>query len=263
MTCIAVRMPVLIAICLPTATVLADFVAYEHSRHVLGGGNKAGVVTAFPAKWVGQALNLSPATPSLAITGIDAGLHFEGNRHYNAGEVRIRVRIYDTFIPAGPLVFSNLISEEVVVSQTAFTGALPGFSPANYPVGLTPNTPYWKFNSTVQVSSFGAIGIAYTFETLQGGVWASDPALCALSYGSVALPTVGSSAMAQGTGLFRSSISSPTWGNFEPTDYQNPTFADPGAFGGLDVRIWTAVPVPSSFGLLVAAASALTVRRRR
>lgn len=259
---ISARCSTLLMVCLPTITVLADFNAYENSRHTLGGVNKAGVVAPFASRWVGQALNLSPASPSLSITGIDAAFYFEGNRQYSAGEVRLRVRIYDTFNPVGSLVFSNLISEEIVLSQTAFSGSLPGFSPANYPVGLSPNTPYWKFNNPVTVSALGAIGIAYTFEAFNGSAWVSDPGLYAISYGSIAAPTVGSTAMTQGTGLFRSSVSSPTPGNFAPTDYENPTFANPGAFGGLDVRIWTAVPAPSSFGLL-AVAGALSSRRRR
>ncbi len=73
----------------------ADFNAYENSRHPLTGLNKPGVHASFGSEWIGQAINLSPASPSLHITGIDAAFYFSGGRHYNAGEVRIRVRLYD------------------------------------------------------------------------------------------------------------------------------------------------------------------------
>ncbi|MBX3389134.1 MAG: hypothetical protein KF691_06725 [Phycisphaeraceae bacterium] len=252
-----------LACCLISPAVsLADFNAYENSRHTLGGSNKPGVVAPYSLKWIGQALNLSTASPSRSITGVDAGFYFEGIRQFNAGEVRLRVRVYDTFTPSSSLVFSNLVSEEVVLSQTAFTGAAPGFSPARYPVGLSPNTPYWKFKIPVTVSSLGPIGIAYTFETLSGGVWSSDPGLYAIGYGSLAGPTVGSTAMTQGTGVFRTSIASANPGNFAPSEYENPTFADPGAFGGMDVRVWTAVPSPSGFALFIAT-SAFASRRKR
>ena len=100
------------------------------------------------------------------------------------------------------------------------------------------------------------------YRQFSGGFRISDSGLYAISYGSLAGPTVGSTAMTQGTGLFRSSIGSATPGNFAPSDDENPTFADPCAFGGMDVRVWTAVPSPSGFALFLMT-GALASRRRR
>ena len=240
----------------------ADFNAYENSRHPLTGLNKPGVHASFGSEWIGQAINLSPASPSLHITGIDAAFYFSGGRHYNAGEVRIRVRLYDAFTPSSASVFSNFLSEQIVLSTSGFTGAASGFSPANYPVGATANTPYWKFTTPVAVSAFGPIGIAYTFETLANGNWASDPNLAAISFGDLHGPTSGSTAMSQGTGFYHASLQSATPGNFAPSDYANRTFADPGSFSGLDVRVWTAVPTPGTFALIAGGGFVIARRRR-
>jgi len=240
----------------------ADFNAYENSRHPLTGLNKPGVHASFGSEWIGQAINLSPASPSLQITGIDAAFYFTGTKHYNAGEVRIRVRLYDTFTPSSASVFSNLRSEQIVLSTSGFTGAPSGFSPANYPVGATANTPYWKFTTPVAVPAFGPIGIAYTFETLVNGTWASDANLAAISFGDLHGPTSGSTAMSQGTGFFHASIQSATPGNFAPSDYTNATFANPGSFSGLDMRVWTAVPTPAT-GTLALFGVLFACRRRR
>ncbi|MBS0191320.1 MAG: hypothetical protein U0573_09660 [Phycisphaerales bacterium] len=96
------------ALCSMTVGALADFNAYENSRHTLAGANKPGAVATFNSEWVGQALYLSPATPSLTITGVDAAFSLFGTSPIAAGNYRLRIRIYGGFQSAGSPVFSSL-----------------------------------------------------------------------------------------------------------------------------------------------------------
>ena len=135
----------------------------------------------------------------------------------------------------------------------------------HYLTGSTPNTPYWKLAAPVTVSSLGPIGIACIFEVFDGANWAVDSHLRSVGYGNITGPTVGSTAMPGGTGLYHRTLSaSPSMpGNFDPGDYQHFGFSDPTAFRGIDLQVWTAdVPATSTTGLLIAA-GLFAARRNR
>ena len=250
--------------------VCADVIAFDHMRvrsafSPGGSGFTIGGMGLPASSWLGQAVTLSAAgggpPASRTITGFDVPLALMSGPDLGASEIRLRVRIYDTYSAGAGPVFGSLLSEQTIASRDS---AISGFW-----LGLTLATPdpAWALATPVTVSSAGPIGIAMSLEWFNGSAWVDNPNLRLSTFSTPTGPIVGSSAMPGGTGTYIRAKGASMPGNFNPADLSLLGASVPNPMVGMDMRIWVdegpVIPLPSAAGLGALGLVVLGARRRR
>lgn len=233
----------------------ADHLAFDNYRRDLSYAIRPGAGVLASNRWVGQAINLDPASPSLTITGFDVPVTHTSSSAtpISASNLRLRVRIYDTHNPSGSPVFGSLLSDQTIASPL---GTAPGFI-MHLPFT---SSPHFALPTPVTVTGLTTVGIAMIWEVNHGAGWVVDPTVPVAGFVSAAAPTVGSTAMPVADGLYlRHLAAGAPFGNFNPSDLA--TYGD-AANAGIDMRVFVAVPAPGATGLLALAGLAAGRRRR-
>lgn len=233
----------------------ADHLAFDYYRRDLSFNTRPGAGILPSERWVGQAINLDPASPSLSITGFDVPVAHatSSGAPISASNLRLRVRIYDAHVASASPVFGSLLSEQTITSPI---GTAPGF----YLHLPFTSAPHFALPSPVTVTGLTTVGIAMIFEVFNGTGWVVDPTVPLVGFASTPGPTVGSTAMPVANGLYmRHLAAGAPFGNFNPTDMNT----IPGqANAGIDMRVFVAVPAPGT-ALLLGFAGMAGARRRR
>lgn len=180
---------------------------------------------------VGQPVGLNPATPTLTIVGLDAGLS-AANLGLAQGQWRIKLRVWGGYNPSANPVFSNLLSEQTLISQFAI-GAGSGTW------GSLASGSGWTLASPVTVPTINPIGITYAFEQWDGSDWVTTtntmPWTIVSSNGGG--PSSGVNAMPTGKGWYQLSSTQPfASGNFAPSDAKATATT---GYSGLSMRLYT------------------------
>lgn len=236
-------------------TAVADHLAFDNYRYDLSSAPRSGGGIVPFERWVGQAINLDPASPSLTITGLDVPIgHFNSlAAPISPSNLRLRVRIFDAHNGSDSPVFSSLLSEQTIFSPVASTPGSVNHLPF---VGV----PHFALPTPVMVTGLTTVGIAMIFEVNHGAGWIVDPAVPVLGFSSAPGPTVGSTAMPVANGLYmRHLAAGAPFGNFNPTDMHTTPGA---AHASLDMRVFVAVPSPGALAILGMAGLAASRRRR-
>lgn len=238
-----------------TAAASADHLAFDNYRRDLSFAVRPGAGVLASNRWVGQAINLDPASPSLTITGFDVPVSHASSSAapISASNLRLRVRIYDTHNASGSPVFGSLLSDQTITSPL---GTAPGFT-MHLPFT---SFPHFALPTPVTVTGLTTVGIAMIWEVNHGAGWVVDPTVPVDGFVSAATPTVGSSAMPVADGLYlRHLAAGAPFGNFNPSDLATYGGA---ANAGIDMHVFVAVPAPGATGLLTLAGLAAARRRR-
>lgn len=231
--------------------VAADVVAFDNYRLTPSGLRPGGSVFN-TSRWAGQAINLDAGAPSQTITGFDVPvLHSAAGSGLLPGQLRLRVRVYDTYSSSSSPVFGSLLGEQTIVAPYGTVAGTVHYTPWTGSPQLVLPTP-------ITVSGLSSIGIAMIYEVNTGGGWIVDPTIMTVGLAAATGPTVGSTAMPlSSTYYLRHLAAGAPFGNFNPSDLYTPG----SAFAGIDMRVWV-VPTPGALALL-GLGGLMAGRRRR